>query len=225
MLREGVWLYSLPTELANGLHRIQISGDLSAEIEFAVLCDTPTYTYTPLGSINCWAVVVLFVLATLWHLVVLYGMLWSGESVDPLKRAHKWLRGARARSSWALVLFAGPAVMGRGMRKLSLATKVVVMLAVGWGFSLPVGLFKIEDSVGGIWLVGFIADGKFVADFMCLVFPAVYLTLVVFALVVVLSLYDYEPSWRSSSISCSHSPQSQVESHCGSSLAQRLPIM
>jgi hypothetical protein len=194
-VKPGVYLYALETILPYGMHKIQISGDLDVEIEFAVHCDTPTYRYTPPGPLNCWAVILLLVLMIFWHLFIVYGMLWSGEFVEPLKLAHKWIRGTSGQSKWGLAVFLGPAVMGRGMRKLPLWVKVEVMLALAWGSCLPVGLFKIEDKIAGLWLFAFIVGGEVVPDLMYLMFPAAYLTLVLFSLMVVLSLYDYQPCW------------------------------
>jgi hypothetical protein len=46
-----------------------------------------------------------------------------------------------------MVFLVGPAVLGRGMRKLPLWVKAVIIVGFGWGFCLTVGLFKIEDTV------------------------------------------------------------------------------
>jgi hypothetical protein len=89
----GVSLYSMPCSLNKGIHKIQITGDLNIEIEFAVHTDSPTYVYTPHHIISCWSVIVVFLLIIVWHFVIIYGMIWTGDFVELLKLTHKWIRG------------------------------------------------------------------------------------------------------------------------------------
>jgi Icc-related predicted phosphoesterase len=194
-VKSGVWLYSMPISLDNGMHKITISGDIDVEIEFAVNCETPQFEYAPSMYFNCWSVIVAFTLMTFWHLVVLFGLFWSGRCVESLKLTHKWIRGSDVESKWIIAILFGPAVVGRGMRKLPLPVKALYLLMVAWGFCLPVGLFKIEDTIAAIWVFGYIVKGKVMLEFMYLLFPALFLGLVLFGWVCVLALYDYQPHW------------------------------
>jgi hypothetical protein len=94
-----------------------------------------------------------------------------------------------------MIILFGPAVAGRGMRKLSLPVKSLLMLAVGWGFCLPAGLFKIEDTIAAIWVFGYIVKDKMMTEMMYLIFPSAYLGLILFGWVCILALYDHQPHW------------------------------
>jgi hypothetical protein len=194
-IKNGIWLYSLPMSLESGMHKIHITGDLDIEIEFAISCETPEFEYPRITFFNCWSILILFPLATIWHLLVLYGMLWSGDFVEPLKQAHQWIRGSEGKSKWWVTILFGPAVAGRGMRKLPLLVKALLMLAVGWGFCLPVGLFTVEGTLAAIWIFGYIVKDQIMTEMLYLVFPSVYLGLILFGWVCILSLYDHQPSW------------------------------
>jgi hypothetical protein len=115
-----------------------------------------------------------------------------GRLVELVKLAHKWIRWSEADSHWLVVVFTSPLVIGRGMRKLPLWTKMAFVDAFAWGTAVPTGFFHIEGKVAAIWTFGFLADGKLVADFLYPFMSFAYLYLMLQAFLIALSVYDYK---------------------------------
>jgi hypothetical protein len=126
------------------------------------------------------------------YFFVLAGLFTFGRLVEPVKLAHKWIRGSEAEAHWLVVVFAGPLVIGRGIRKLPLWTKMVFVGVFAWGTAVPTGFFHIEGKVAAIWTFGFLADGKWVADFLSPLMSFAYLYLMLQAFMIALSVCDYE---------------------------------
>lgn len=197
MLKDGVWLYTLPAEnLASGLHKIHVSGgSLDTDIEFWFGSEGEGFFDKNQGLLNCWALTVCLVLLALIFGIIFFGMFSYGSFRKPFKDTIKWMEGDNSTGShWLLCIFAGPLIIGNSMKKLPLAIKAVLVAAVAWGYTLPSSFFKVEDTVGVMWAYGYIIDGKLVLDFVYMIFPALYLGCICFALICALSLYDRQPN-------------------------------
>jgi hypothetical protein len=194
-LKPEVWLYSMPIRLTAGMHRIWISGDLNTEIEFAVNCEIPSYTYISPNFVNCWAVIFSFALFAVFHLIILIGMFLGDSSPDVIQKTYEWMRGESDEMHWITAWLCGPLVMGYGMKRLPIWAKCVVAGGFLWGMLLPAGFFKIEETVAAIWICSYIVNGKVMPEMMFVIFPLAYFFLVFFSFVCVLTLYGYKWSW------------------------------
>jgi hypothetical protein len=194
-LKPKVWLYSMPIRLNAGMHKIQISGDLETEIEFAVDCEIPSYTYQSPNFINCWAVIFAFVLFALWHLTIVIGMFLGDLCPNVIQKTYEWISDGIEKMHLIVGLSCGPLVMGYGMRKLPIWAKCSVAGGLLWGILLPCGFFQIEETVAAIWICSYIVNGKVMPEMMFLIFPLAYLVLILFSFVCILALYGYEMSW------------------------------
>jgi hypothetical protein len=137
----------MPISLAAGRHRIRIRGNLDAEIEFAVGVDPPTFAWQSIGQINLWVFDVVFVVVVVVYFFLLAVLFTFGRLIELVKLVHKWIRWSEADSHWLVVVFTSPLVIGRGMRKLPLWTKMTFVDAFAWGTAVPTGFFHIEGKV------------------------------------------------------------------------------
>jgi hypothetical protein len=194
-ISENVALYTRPLELEPGIYRLQISGDLQKEIEFAVRTKTESFTFPRATELNGWSLILVIVLEAVFYLLAFIGMFLHGEWAEPFKKAHNWYKGKTDESQWLISALLGPVVIGRNLRKAPNYCQIVILVLVLWGFTMPIGFFGLEGHVGIMWIFSFAVAGRIIPDVIMLLEAVTYLFLICPPFLNVLSLYDFEPDW------------------------------
>ena len=174
----GMRLCKLPMNLSrsNNTRRIKFTGDWTHEMEFVlgdsasledeVVYETPNYVVTTYVG-----------LALLW--VVLVTINAPFRPPNFAMSAQRWIMGQDGQSYWLVCAFLGPLVMKARISMLTMAPRLVLLVATLWPACLPLMFISIEGSFGIVWTWGYVVAKKVCFEYWGPAFALFYLLSVV----------------------------------------------
>ncbi|EAX96942.1 Ser/Thr protein phosphatase, putative [Trichomonas vaginalis G3] len=158
---KSVALYQMNAKFDTGIHKIQISGDMTETVTFAVNCDSGPFEEVRKHPYNPYSGIVGFPLLFLFSFIIILCM-WI--PMNFVQNSADYIVGKGSSHCWLCIIFLGPLVYGRSLGQLEIWIKVFLTFIIVWNICLPICFYHTNTKTSMLWAWGYVVNGYQVFD-------------------------------------------------------------
>lgn len=160
-LEDGVALYSLDAKFENGVHTIEISGDLNRTITFAVNCETGPFYETHKWLFNPSLGHYLLAYFIPFYMLIAITIWYPLRFLDQLSLA---IFNDKIHGSFLQTIIFGPFIFSNVISRMTKRIKILVTIILIWPLGIPIMFYETDGKFSTLWTWGYFVGFTHVYD-------------------------------------------------------------